>query len=91
MSLALEKNFTVAEDTAAYITLLTGKDPTTPFNEWKDRLPVVKPTLQKEIKSSSEENEKSEIFNEIEQFFVANHTPMQCMEFIINLQTKIKR
>lgn len=88
---ASENGCKIAGESDATISLITDKEPDCPFDEWKEQLCAFE-----SLKAIVEEPliqmaEKRDIEWEIAHFPVANHTPMQCMEFIIHLQSKIKR
>jgi len=87
---ASEKGFKIAVESDAYIILKTEKEPDCPFDEWKGQLSSFESLKSKVEEPFIQLAKNRDIEWEIAHFPVANHTPMQCMEFIIHLQSKIK-
>ncbi len=91
VKVASDNAYTVTGESETYISFITEKEPDRPFDQWKEQLQSVEPTKAIVEEPFIPMAQKGDIEWEIEHFPVANRTPMQCMEFIINLQTRIKR
>ena len=90
--IAHQNGFTLAQEESGSFTIQILGEPDVNFDEWKQSIPLnlmEKPGLTDQSISESQV-ELFSIVKEVELFTVADHTPMQSMQFLIDLQNKIK-
>ena len=90
--IAHKNGFTLAQEEPGSLTITIPSEPYFNFDEWKQNIPLnlpEKPGL-KDQRISGNQVELFSIVKEVELFTVADHTPMQSMQFLIDLQNKIK-
>jgi hypothetical protein len=89
----INKNgFTLTQEESGSLTIKIPCEPDVNFDIWKQNLPLnlmEKPVLTDQIISGNQVGLYS-IVNDVELFSVADHTPMQSMQFLVDLQNKIK-
>ena len=89
---ALEKRWKVTDETG-WMEIRIDEDPDLPFDEWKQSVSLYadeKPMVSDWRADYPLREAISSIEDAIRSYNVADHTPMQCMQFIIDLQNKIK-
>jgi hypothetical protein len=87
-------------DEPGWMIIQTGEEPDVPFQDWKQSVETLHATSLRYANEKSTVSEQqvdypvrdamSSIVDEIRSYNVADHTPMQCMQLIIDLQNKIK-
>jgi len=90
--IAHQKGFTLAKEESGSLTIQIPGEPDINFDEWKHKIPLNLSEKSGVTDQSISVNqvELFSIVKEIELFTVADHTPMQSMQFLIDLQNKIK-
>jgi hypothetical protein len=92
LNIVEQNGFTLAQQESGSLTIKILTEPDVNFAEWKQNIPLnlpEKPVLTDQSISSNQV-ELFSIVKEVELFTVADHTPMQSMQFLIDLQNKIK-
>jgi len=90
--IAHQNGFTLAQEESGSLIIKMPSEPDVNFDEWKQSIPLYlteKPGLTDQSISGNQ-FEWFSIVKEVELFTVADHTPMQSMQFLIDLQNKIK-
>jgi hypothetical protein len=90
--IARQNGFTLAQEESGSLTIKIPVEPYINFDEWKQSIPLnlmEKPCLTDQSISGNQ-FEWFSIVKEVELYTVADHTPMQSMQFLIDLQNKIK-
>ena len=90
--IARQNGFTLDREESGSLTIQISGEPDVNFDEWKQHIPLnlmEKPGLTDQSFSGNQVDLYS-IVNQVELFTVADHTPMQSMQFLIDLQKKIK-
>jgi hypothetical protein len=92
LTIVEQNGFTLVQEESGSLTIKILSEPDIKFAEWKQNIPLnlpEKPVLTDQSISSNQV-ELFSIVQEVELFTVADHTPMQSMQFLIDLQNKIK-
>ena len=90
--IAHQNGFTLAREESGSLTIQISGEPDFNFDEWKQNIPL-NLTEKIGLTDQSIAGNQVELFSivkEVELFTVADHTPMQSMQFLIDLQNKIK-
>jgi hypothetical protein len=90
--IAYKNGFTLAQEESGSLTIKIASEPDVNFDEWKLSIPLnlmEKPGLTNQSISGNQ-FEWFSIVKEVELFTVADHTPMQSMQFLIDIQNKLK-
>ena len=85
--IAHQKGFILSQEASGPLTIQIPGEPDINFDEWKQKIPLSlseKPVLTDQSISDNQV-ELFSIVKEIELFTVADHTPMQSMQFLIDL------
>jgi hypothetical protein len=92
LELSHQNGFSVVGKEAGFITISIPKDPDQAFESWKNDIPLYHKATVLPGKNDNIEDRPGlmSIVRDVEAFSVADHTPMQSMQFIMELQTKIK-
>jgi hypothetical protein len=91
-SLALDRGWLITDEPGRMI-ILVKEEPVVPFQDWKQSVSL---SLDQKSMVSEQPTEYpvreaiSKIADEIQSYNVADHTPMQSMQFLIDMQNKIK-
>jgi hypothetical protein len=87
-----QNGFTLVVEESGVFTIKILNEPMVNFEEWKQNIPLQLSEKSDLIDQSISLNRVGlfSIVQELELFTVADHTPMQSMQFIIDIQNKIK-
>jgi len=92
LEIAIQNGFVIVHEEQGSITIKTLSEPDTNFAEWKQNIAmnlIEKPGLNNHFPTGNQIDFYS-IVKDVELFTVADHTPMQSMQFLIDLQNRIK-
>ena len=92
VDIACQNGFLVAQEGSDSLTILLQREPEIGFTKWKENI-ALHETAQPRVKDNNvvhTQAERYSVVKEIELFTVADHTPMQSMQFLVDLQNKIK-
>lgn len=92
LDIVSQNGFTLMQEEQSSLTIKTLSEPDTNFAEWKQQIAmnlIEQPGLNNHFLVGNQIDFYS-IVNEVELFSVADHTPMQGMQFLIDLQNRIK-
>ncbi len=92
LALAQQNGFTLEQEESGSLILKILNEPETSFADWKQN--VALNDLEKpDLKGSNITGNQAglwAIVREVEQFSIAENTPMRCMQFLSELQNSIK-
>ena len=92
LQVASQQGFSMGSEESGWVSIKIFKEPENLFLQWKEGILLyrVEPATAEAPRVCEPLPDYSSVIREIESFSVADHTPMQAMLFLIDLQNKIK-
>jgi len=91
LQVAVEQGFSLGADEISWVSVNISREPENPFLQWKEGIPLhtVEQLKAEQPRVSEPSIDYSSVIGEITSFSVADHTPMQTMLFLVDIQNKI--
>ncbi len=91
LQVAVEQGFSLGADEISWVSVNISREPENPFLQWKEGIPLcnVEHLKAEPLQVGTPFVDYSSVIGEITSFSVADHTPMQTMLFLVDIQNKI--
>ena len=92
LQVANQHGFSVLSEEIGWVSIKISREPENPFLQWKEGIPLycIEHLTAEPPRVSEPFTDYSFVIGEIKSFSVADHTPMQAMLFLMEIQNKIK-
>ena len=92
LNIALQKGYELEHDEPMWLTIKTSGEPDIQYAEWKQNI-VVSTAGSRSLsdKTMLENTDEWSVLKAIETYSVVDSTPMQSMQFLVDIQNRIKK